>query len=81
MLNRSKREFFEAVKSGREIEFNYNGKHYFESRKGDNDWYIYCEETKETQHFISSHELLLCTILEGNNINDIWEDIIIDYVL
>lgn len=80
-LENTKSEFYEAVKYGREIEFSYKGKHYFESRHGDNDWYIYCEETKEKQHFISSDELLRDTILDGENINDIWEDIIIDYIL
>ena len=80
-LENTKSEFYEAVKYGREIEFSYRGKHYFESRHGDTDWYIYCEETKKTQHFISSDELLRNTILDGKNINDIWEDIIIDYIL
>ena len=61
-MKNTKEEFCKAVNEGREIEFRYNGKHYFESRNG-ND------------------KLLLHTILEGKNINDIWEDIIIDYIL
>lgn len=81
ILENTKSEFYEAVKYGREIEFSYKGKHYFESRHGDTDWYIYCEETKEKQHFSSSNKLLLNAILDGNNINDIWEDIIIDCIL
>lgn len=76
-----KGEFHEAVSCGREIEFSYRSKHYFESRKGDKTWYIYCEETRETQYFTSSDELLLEAILDGRNINEIWEDIVIDCIL
>ena len=43
----TKTEFYQAVNCGQEIEFSYNGKHYFESRDSNNDWYIYCEESKE----------------------------------
>ena len=74
-------EFYEAVKCGREIEFRYKEKHYFESRNHDYDWYIYCEETKEIQHFMSADELLSNSIIEGHNINELWDDIIIEYIL
>lgn len=76
-----KTEFYQAVSRGQEIEFSYKGKHYFESRESDNDWYIYCIESKEKQHFISSDELLLNAILEEKNINDVWEDIDINCIL
>ena len=76
-----KGEFYEAVNHGREIEFTYKDKHYFESRHGDNDWYIYCEETRIMQRFKSSDDLLLGTILDGESINNIWEDIMIDCIL
>ena len=77
----TKTEFYQAVSCGQEIEFSYNGKHYFESRDSNNDWYIYCEESKEKQRFISSNELLLNAKFADKNINDIWEDSIIDYIL
>lgn len=81
VLKDTKRDFYEAVNYGREIEFSYNGKHYFESRDSDHDWYIYCEETKEKQQFPSANKLLLKAMLEGKNINDIWEDINIECIL
>lgn len=76
-----KQEFVDAVFTGREIEFSYCDKHYFESRNSDIDWYIYCEETKDIQHFLSSHELIKNAILQGSNINEIWEHISIDCIL
>lgn len=79
-LKDTKYEFYNAVRTGREIEFSYNGKNYFESRNDDNDWYIYCEETKTKQHFKSAEELLKYTILEDMNINDLWNDIRIDCI-
>lgn len=76
-----KKEFVDAVLTGREIEFSYRGKHYFESRNSDSDWYIYCKETKNTQHFLAQHELIKNAILQGSNINEIWEYISIDCIL
>lgn len=73
--------FTEAVQYGREIEFIYQDKHYFESRNNDQDWYIYCEETKETQHFTSAEALLIGTVLDKKNINDIWDELIIECIL
>lgn len=81
ILKDIKAEFHQAVNRGQEIEFSYNGNHYFESRDSDNDWYIYCIESKEKQHFISSDALLLSAIFEGKNINHIWESIVIDCIL
>lgn len=77
----TKYEFYSSVKCGREIEFSYNGKNYFESRNSDTDWYIYCEETNISQHFISADELLKDAMLENLNINVLWNDIKIDYIL
>lgn len=76
-----KREFVDAVFMGREIEFSYHGKHYFESRDSDTNWYVYCEETKCRQYFSSPNELIENTILQDTNINDIWEQISIDCIL
>jgi len=73
--------FKEAVHTGREIEFSYNGQHFFESRNSDNDWYIYCEETKETQSFLSVQELIENTTLQGDNINELWGEISLDCIL
>lgn len=77
----TKYEFYSAVKTGREIEFSYNDKNYFESHNGDTDWYIYCEETKADQHFESAEDLLKHAILGNQNINDLWHDIKVDYIL
>lgn len=81
LLKDIKAEFQQAVNRGQEIEFSYNGKHYFESRNSDNDWYIYCIESKEKQDFISSDELLLNATFEGENVNHIWENIVISCIL
>lgn len=80
-LKDTKYEFYNAIKSGREIEFSYNGKNYFVSRSDDTNWYIYCEETKTKQHFTSVEKLLNNATLEDLNINDLWNDIRIDYIL
>lgn len=76
-----KQTFTDAVYTGREIEFSYCGRHYFESRRSDTDWYIYCEETKGEQHFHSAADLLKNAILQNQNINNVWEEISIQYVL
>ncbi|MBC5737554.1 hypothetical protein [Lawsonibacter faecis] len=76
-----KQEFIDAVFMGREIEFSYCGQHYFESRRTETDWFIYCEEEKYTQHFSSPQELIKNTMLQKVNINEIWEHIIIDCIL
>ncbi len=76
-----KQEFINAVNTGREIEFSYNSQNYFESRTSQTNWYIYHEETKTYQYFKSSKELILNTILQDKNINDIWEEISINYIL
>lgn len=73
--------FREAVTKGREIEFSYNGQHFFESHNSDVDWYIYHEETRQTQSFKSANDLLSNAILQSCNINEIWNQIIIDYLL
>lgn len=80
-LKDTKSEFYEAIRCGREIEFNYRGKHYFESRHGSKRWHIYCEETKQHQYFTTADELVLNAKLEGENMNDVWEDITIDCIL
>lgn len=77
----TKQTFTDAVYTGREIEFHYDGQHYFESHHSDTDWYIYHEETKETQHFGSAEELLEQTVLGGQNINALWEQLVLDYIL
>lgn len=74
-------EFYEAVNCGREIEFSYKEKHYFESRNHAQDWYIYCEETKVIQHFMSAEELLRETIIDGQNMNELWDGLRIDCIL
>lgn len=76
-----KYEFYDSVKTGREIEFRYGGKKYFESHNSDIDWYIFCEETESSQHFKSADDLLEYAILGSQNINDLWHDIKIDYIL
>lgn len=81
VLDDNENVFREAVDTGREIEFSYNGQHFFESRNNDNDWYIYCEETKETQHFSSAQELIKNSILQGKNINELWEQISLECML
>lgn len=80
-LKDTKYEFYNAVRSGREIEFSYNRKNYFESRNSDIDWYIYCIETKISQHFREEDELLKEAMLENLNINVLWNDISIDCIL
>lgn len=81
LLSDTKSIFSEAVEAGREIEFSYLGQHFFESRNHDHDWYIYCEETKASQNFSSAKELLEKTILQGCNLNTLWEQISIDCIL
>ncbi|MFI3214363.1 MAG: hypothetical protein R3Y24_13625 [Eubacteriales bacterium] len=81
LLPDNENAFKEAVNIGREIEFGYNGQHFFESRKSSTEWYIYCEETKETQKFSSAQELIDNTILQGCNINNLWEKISLDCIL
>lgn len=73
--------FSDAVLLGREIEFSFNAKHYFESRKNENNWYVYCEETKEYQYFSSADEMIKDAIIEGNNINKIWRKISLNCIL
>lgn len=77
----TKETFTEAVKTGREIEFSHRGQHYFESRHGDKDWYIYHEETGQEQHFPSCDALLRDTLLGGQNINEVWDEITLDCIL
>lgn len=67
-----KYEFYSALKMGREIEFQYNGKNYFVSRSDDEDWYVYCEETNKSQRFRSSEQLLKDAMLCFFIIYDIW---------
>jgi len=74
-------EFYYAVKTGRKIEFQYNGKNYFVSRNNDQDWYAYCEETKKSQRFTSSEHLLKATMLDGVYINELFNDIKINSIL
>ncbi len=76
-----KEEFICAINTGREIEFSYNNQNYFESRTSQTNWYIFHEETKSYQYFKSAEELILNAILQGENINDIWEEITINYIL
>lgn len=75
-----RQQFIEAVLTGREIEFRHGARHYFESRTSQRDWQIYCEETKEIQHFASSLELLEHAELQGRPIREIWDEIFIDYI-
>lgn len=77
----TKQEFTEATMRGQEIEFTYGDQHYFESHNSDIDWNIYCEETKQMQYFTSYADLLSNAILQGHNINEIWDQIMIDYIL
>lgn len=39
-----------SLETGREMELSHKGLHYFVSHK-DGEWSLYCEETKELQHF------------------------------
>ena len=73
--------FSDAVLLGREIEFSFDAKHYFESRKNEAIWYVYCEETKAYQYFSSADELLKNASIEGKNINNIWREISLDCIL
>ncbi len=73
--------FKDAIDTGREIEFSYNGQHFFVSRTSDTDWYIYCEETKESQRFLSAQELVEDAILQGENITELWGKISLDCIL
>lgn len=75
-----KYEFYSALKMGREIEFQYNGKNYFVSRNNDEDWYVYCEETNKSQSFRSSEQLLKDAMLDEVNINELFNDMEINYI-
>lgn len=74
-----KHQFMEAILTGREIEFRYGARHYFESHSGGN-WYIFCEETKRKQCFNSPQELISCAMLQGRPITELWDMISIDFV-
>lgn len=81
LLADNENAFKEAINTGREMEFSYNGQHFFESRNNNKEWYIYCEETKETQKFSSAQELIENAVLQGCNINELWENISLDCIL
>ncbi len=70
-----------ALEMGREIEFRYKDKNYFISRHKVNNWYLYCEQTKSTQTFYSSEDLLTKATLDNIDINSVWDEIIVDYIL
>jgi hypothetical protein len=76
-----KREFIDAVRSGREIEFTCNGKSYFESHKSDDSWYIYSESDRTKQCFKSANDLLKNALIDGVPLNELWDDIQIEYIL
>ena len=70
-----------ALEMGREIEFHYKNKNYFISRNNANDWYLYCEQTKGTQTFSSSEDLLNKATLDNTNINNVFDEVVVDYIL
>lgn len=61
-------ELVEAVATGREIAFAVDGRTYFLSRHSDDDWYLYCEETKDKQTFPSGEVLLSRARIEGESL-------------
>ncbi|NMA48394.1 MAG: hypothetical protein GX947_01260 [Tissierellia bacterium] len=76
-----KKEFTEAVMIGREIEFTCNGKSYFESHKSKDKWYIQCEEDQTIQYFESAENLLNNAIIDGIPLDELWDNIKIQYIL
>jgi hypothetical protein len=77
----NKAVFEDALHTGREVEFHYGADYYFLSRNQRNQWYIYCEQTKITETYNSSQKLLEKARVGGIDINTIWNDIVIDYLL
>ena len=47
----------DALATGREIELQHDGLHYFISRHSNSEWYLFCEETKEEQIFCAAGTL------------------------
>lgn len=76
-----KAEFMDAVRIGREIEFTCNGKSYFESRESDDSWYIYSESNRTKQCFKSASDLLKNALIDGVPIDELWDEIQIEYIL
>lgn len=81
LLCDNKAVFEVALNTCREVEFHYGGYNYFLSRNKNNQWYIYCEQTKITEIYNTHEELLGRARLGGIDINSIWNDIVIDYLL
>lgn len=73
--------FEDVLNTGREIEFHYGGYNYFLSRNKNNQWYIYCEQTKITDVYNTSQELLERARLGDVDINSVWNNVVIDYLL
>ncbi len=76
-----KRECIYAVRIGREIEFTCNGKSYFESHKSDDSWYIYSESDRTKQYFKSASDLLKNALIDGVPLDELWDEIQIEYIL
>lgn len=47
----------DALATGREIELQHDGLHYFIGRHSNSEWYLFCEETKEEQVFCTAGTL------------------------
>ncbi len=77
----AKQVFFEALATGREVEFSYHGEQYFLSRNAQNGWYVYHEQSDRKQCFDAPEALLRDATLQAQNINDVWDLIEIAYIL
>ena len=71
----NKSEFIEGLNTGREIEFHYNGIPYFMGYKGKP--YICNDMTKQVQYFDDIEDAKL----DNMYLKDIWDEIVIDYIL
>jgi len=76
----NKKEFYDAINLGREIEFSCDGVDYFESydSKG---WYIDNLSTGIRQYFSSCDELMKSAKLGNAFLSECWERVVIDYIL
>lgn len=75
----TKKEFINAIKTNREIEFNYNGANYFKSCS-DKGYYIYNSKDNSYQYFKTPEELLEKSKLEGKFLNELWDKIKIQFI-
>lgn len=78
-IDSSKAEY--ENESGERIEFTCNGKSYFESHEANDRWYIQCEEDQTIQYFESAENLLNNAIIDGIPLDELWDNIKIQYIL